>query len=558
MVTPAAAADQPVVVTTDGPVRGVTEGGLHVFRGIPYAAPPIGDNRFKAPKPVAAWTEPLAAAEFGPACPQPEDPIELAPGDPVSEDCLTLNVWTPADNGKHPVIVFVPGGGFVGGTTRNPWYDGARLAEHGVTVVTLQYRVGPFGWLDLSALGDNYAGSMNNGLRDQITALKWVRKNVGGFGGDPRNVTVVGESAGAISLSALMGAPSADGLYDRLILQSGTTGTVATREWSESVSAEFTRLADVSSAQDLLGLNTDQMLAAAEKLYDSRFADTAFHPVIDGRLIPQPPSERVAAADGPAVPVIIGTNLDEARYWLYYVPELNKLPRSFYEPWLTSLVGDRADSVWQAYSNERPELTEPQIGMALAGDVGFRMPAIRMAEALSARGVDTRMYLATVPAIALDGEMGSPHAVELPFVFNTLAAADDFVADDAQNQQLADQVQNLWVAFARGDLRDWPRYDSTTRSTLMLDTGLAIQNDPYPQSRTAWGDEPAFNGLDPGLDRLTPLQYEGTNYYTPAVLIAVIGWPRILGAALLVVAVIAGIVLLVKRRKRRHAPAPTG
>lgn len=555
---PAVADDRPVVVTSSGPVQGVADGGLDVFKGILYAAPPTGENRFKSPQPVPAWTEPLDGGDFGPACPQPADPIELAPDDPVSEDCLMLNIWAPPGGGKHPVIVFIPGGGFVGGTARNPWYDGAALARRGATVVTIQYRIGPLGWLDLSSLGSEYAGSMNNGLRDQMAALKWVRTNAADFGGDPRNVTVMGESAGAISLSALMGAPAADGLYDRLILQSGTTGTVATRDWSESVSSEFQRLAGVE-AKDVLTLSTDEMLAAADELYSSRFADTAFHPVIDGELIPEAPSKRVAAADGPTAPMIIGTTLDEARYWLYYVPELNVLPRSFYGPWLQSLVGDRADAVWQAYSDERPQLTDPQVGMALAGDVGFRMPAIRMAEALSARGVDTRMYLATVRSIALDGEMGSPHAVELPFVFNTLGAADDFVADDTQNQQLADQVQDLWVDFASDSLHNWPRYNSAVRSTLMLDTGLAIQNDPFPAARTAWGDAPPFNGLDPGLDRLTPLQYEGTDYYTPAVLVAVIGWPRIVAGLLVLIAVVVGVVLVIRRiLRRRHARAVTG
>ncbi|MFN8156972.1 MAG: carboxylesterase family protein [Candidatus Nanopelagicales bacterium] len=551
-----AATGGPTVTTTSGPVAGVSEHGLAVFRGIPFAAPPTGANRFKAPQPVAPWSSPRDSSRYGAACAQVPDAIELAPSDPISEDCLTLNVWTPSTSGSAPVMVFIPGGGFVSGTTRNPWYDGAALASHGVTVVTIQYRVGPFGWLDLSSLGGDYAQSMNNGLLDQIAALRWVRENIARFGGDATNVTLFGESAGAISISALLGAPSADSLYDKVILESGTSGTVATRDWSTQVASKFEELAGVSSAQQVLSLSTQEVLDAAEKVYSSQFSDTAFHPVIDGQLVPAAPMARLSEPTGPSKPILMGTNLDEARYWYYYVPELARLPHSFYVPWLESLVGDRAGDVWQTYQQARPDLTDSEIGLAIAGDVGFRMPAIRMAEALSARGVPVRMYLATVKSIDLDGTMGSPHAIELPYVFGTLKAANTFAADDAAGQQLARQVQDLWTSFAATGTPtsagvSWPVYDSAKRATLILDTGLTTQDDPYPTTRETWSTV-TFDGTDPGLDRLTPLQYAGTSYYTPDVILSVYGWPTVLGALAAIVGVIVLLVWFVRRLVRRR------
>jgi para-nitrobenzyl esterase len=553
--TTGAGQDAPVVRTAYGPVRGETTGGLNIFRGIPYAAPPVKERRFKAPTTPKPWSQPLDATRFGPACPQTYSDLELPKGEPMSEDCLTLNVWSRSLTGKDPVIVFIHGGGFTSGTARDPWYDGAGLARRGATVVTLQYRIGPFGWLDLSKAGPEYAGSANNGLRDQMAALTWVRENIAAFGGDAHNITLSGESAGAISISALMGAPAADGLYDRAILQSGTPGTIATKKWAADVAATFTAKAGVDSPAKILTLDTEHILKAADKVYDSQFSDTAFHPVVDGKLIPQLPARRIASADGPDKPVIIGTTLDEARYWLYFLPQMSRLPRAYYQPWLNSLLGKRADAAYNAYKKERPGLTDAQIGMAMAGDVGFRMPAIRMAESLAARGVETRMYLATIPAIDLNGTMGSPHAVELPFVFGTTKAASTFVADNAANQHLSQQLQDLWVTFARGatphtGTTTWPSYDTRHRATLILDTDLRAENDPYPRARRAW-DGLSFDGSQPGLDRLTPLQYDGTNPYDLRVIGAVYGWGWIWAGAAVILAVLASLALLIRKLIRK-------
>jgi para-nitrobenzyl esterase len=428
-----------------------------------------------------------------------------------------------------------------------------------VVLVTLQYRIGPFGWLDLSGLGPRYATSGNNGLQDQIAALRWVRQNAAAFGGDASSVTVFGESAGSISLAALLGAPSADGLYDRVILESGTAGTVATREWSQRVFERFVELSEVEAPGDVLGLSTAEVLTTARRIYDTELSDTAFHPLVDGAILPHLPMRRLASPDGPSVPVIIGTNLDEGRYWLYYVSELDRLPLRFYRPWLESLVGGGADEVIADYRGERPELDQAQTGMAMSGDVAFRMPAIRMAEALSDRGVPVWMYLATVTSPDLDGRLGAPHAIELPFVFDNLdaARAPEMVGDDPRNPALADVVQGLWVGFATTGVPaadgapNWPQYDRTGRTTLIVDRELSVQDDPYPAGRTTWGTM-RFDGSDPGLDRLTPLQYEGTNWNDPLVIAAVIGWPWVISGFVVLIGLIVGVVLLVRRFVRRR------
>lgn len=353
----------PVVTTTAGKVRGQAGEGVQAFKGIPYAAPPTGALRFGRPQAAQSWSGVRDATKFGAACPQPRAKI-VPKGIPISEDCLTVNVWTPvpstrAGSGKKPVLVFIHGGGFVEGTAAEPIYDGADLARKGVVVVTLQYRFGPFGYLDLSDLGKEYENSANNGLLDQIAGLQWVRKNIAAFGGDPSNVTLFGESAGSISISAIMGSPQSDGLYHRAILQSGTSANISDRKQAGRVSRAYRDFAGASTVADLRKLSADKLQQAADDLYDSDFSDTAFGPVVDGQLLPENPMKRLASPDGPKVPVIITTTRDEARYWIQEVPEAEHMPEVLYRPWLTNLVGEsNTDAAIAAYRKNRPDLTE--------------------------------------------------------------------------------------------------------------------------------------------------------------------------------------------------------
>ncbi|HEV3510303.1 MAG TPA: carboxylesterase family protein, partial [Candidatus Sulfotelmatobacter sp.] len=281
--------DGVVVKTASGPVKGESEKGVLVFRGIPYAAPPLGPLRFRPPGPPVAWTEVRSALDFAPACPQlvETDPTENN-NSVMSEDCLAVNVWTPGVVGKkRPVMVWVHGGGFIEGSARNTWYDGASLAGRGdVVVVTLQYRLGVWGFLEIPDIaGQDFAQSGNVGLLDQVAALKWVKQNIVAFGGDPNNVTIFGQSAGGGSVGMLMVMPAAHGLFQKAIMESGTPKEIADKGRAIEVSREYMKIAGVTKIEELQKLTMPQMLNAEKKLFRTSFGYSAFRPVLDGTVL---------------------------------------------------------------------------------------------------------------------------------------------------------------------------------------------------------------------------------------------------------------------------------
>ena len=553
----------PVVETNYGPVRGVADGDLEVFKGIPYAAPPVGELRWRPPASPDSWTAVRDATEFGPACAQTPDEMELDPGTPISEDCLTLNVWTPAVGGAaRPVMVFVHGGGFSWGSTHTDWYDGAQFARRGdVVAVTIQYRLGAFGWLHLEGPGGaKYAGSGNNALLDQIAALEWVRDNIAEFGGNPDNVTLVGESAGAISIGSLLAIPEADGLFDRAILQSGSPGLVATEEWADDITARFMSFADATTVEDLSEMSTDELLDAADKLYNSGVSETAFHPVVDGELLTAPPMQ-ILRERGTKVPILLGTNLDEARYWIYYIRFADRVPLEYGRPWLQSITDGNAAEVESVYTESRKGYSEPEVALAIIGDVAFRMPAVRTAEAVGAEGTPVWMYLFTLESTVDGGRYGSPHGMELPFMFHNLGAdgVEDFIGENAAFEEAADRVQDHWIAFVRdGDPSipdaEWPAYDTDERLTMMLDVESRVAADPLADERGVWGDM-AFDGLDPDLAHLNPEMFDGTRI-TLGVVVEVLGpvWTTaiVVVLAATIGATVFGVRRFVRRRRRRR------
>src|SRR5256885_13958530 len=294
----------PIVQTDKGPVVGSTTGPVHVFRGIPYARPPVGELRWRPPEEPRSWTSPLDASSFGPIAPQNPSHLEQLFGaekPEQSEACLSLNVWTPGlDDGRRPVLVWIHGGAFVTGTGSTPWYDGTRLATAGdVVVVTINYRLGALGFLELGELGDErYAASGNCGILDQVAALRWVRDNISSFGGDAAQVTVFGESAGGMSVGTLLALPAAQGLFSRAILQSGAASHVVQRDKAESVTRDL--LAELgltpADAGKLVDVPVDDLLAAQGRVVDRTWPNLAFTPVVDGVTLPRPPLE--AATDG--------------------------------------------------------------------------------------------------------------------------------------------------------------------------------------------------------------------------------------------------------------------
>src|SRR4051812_13666017 len=316
-----------VVDTTSGKLEGLAEGGLHVFRGIPFAAPPVGDLRLRPPRPVEPWAGVRPANEFGCWAPQNSPATTLSgqlPG-AQAEDCLSLNVWTPATDGaRRPVLVWIHGGGFIGGSGAMNLYAGAPLAARGdVVIVTVNYRLGILGFLAHSELADDDAeGATGNwGLLDQVAALRWVRDNIAGFGGDPDNVTVFGESAGGMSVSDLLAMPSARGLFRRAIVQSGPPNAV-TMDRAEEVTAKLVAELGVGSPTALRDIPTQALLdAQAALLAERRSAGLPLLPVVDDVTMPIAPQRAIADGAARDIALLIGTNRDEAKMFMVADPK---------------------------------------------------------------------------------------------------------------------------------------------------------------------------------------------------------------------------------------------
>lgn len=508
--------DGVVVKTTSGPVRGATERGVFVFRGLRYAAPPTGPMRFRPPVAPIPWAEVRPALDFAPACPQlvDIDPTENN-NSVMAEDCLAVNVWTPmADDKKRPVMVWIHGGGFIEGSARNTWYDGAQLAGRGdVVVVTVQYRLGAWGFLDVSAIGgQDFSESGNLGLLDQIAALKWVKSNVAAFGGDTGNVTLFGQSAGAGSVGLLMVTPAARGLFHKAIMESGTPKEVADRAGASEVSQAYMKIAGVSKIAELQKLTMAQMLDAQRKLFETRFGYSAFRPVLDGTVLNELPLQVIAAGHGTSVPILIGTNLDEVRFWpaLYDVPVEHK-PEILLQQQLEGIVGAKAPQIIATYRQADAQYGDSVIH--LLGDLLMRLPAIRFAEVSGQRQL-TYMYLFTYPSTSTYKNFGSCHGMELPFVFGVIDDLDVivFTGRDAHRGALMNQVQQAWANFARsGDPSEpglvWPKYDKKTRATMELGVKSRVVNDPNSAQRRLWDGVP-FDGVTPNWGKLWSLLWD--------------------------------------------------
>lgn len=471
-----------------GEIRGRVDDGVAVFLGVPYAAPPVGEHRLGAPAAVAPWEGVRDALTLGPTTPAPGYPAEfseLLPAPVVlGDDYLHVNVWAPDGARDRPVMVWIHGGAFVNGNNAVPNYDGTAFARDGVVLVAVNYRLGAEGFLHLPD------AVPNRGLLDQVAALTWVRDAIAAFGGDPGNVTVFGESAGAMSIGALLAMPAACGLFHRAVLQSGAGHhalTAATASRVAGYAAQQLGTAPTRDAlarvpaPDLLAVQTRLSAEAATAPDPGRWGEIAangmvFEPVVDGVVLPTLPIE---AADPPSVEVMIGWNRDEHRLFLVPGGRIDTIT----EPVLRSVVAAYGlpDGAVDAYRVERPEATAGEVLCDVMSDFFFRIPAVRLAE----RVAQAHVYEFDWATPVLGGRLGACHALELGFVFDTLEASRGLVGDSPP-QGLADAMHRAWVAFATTGDPGWTAYGAA-RHVLRFTADTAVTEvDPRAVTRELW------------------------------------------------------------------------
>ncbi len=483
--------------TISGPVRGLLDEGVHRYLGIPYAAAPVGPLRFKAPQQHAGWTDAWDATAFGPTAPyQLRDfpTLDLTPlvgsGWVHGDEYLNLNIWTPsaAKTAGRPVMVFIHGGAWVGGAGSAPVQDGTSFARNGVVCVTVNYRLGIEGFLPIPGAPTNL------GLRDMIAALEWVRNNIANFGGDPANVTVFGESAGAMSIGDLIVSPLAKGLFRRAILQSGHGSMVRSIKTTRKLVDRLAKILGVSAdvegfrsvsvqagldAQDQVQAPTSGLDMRDENGRDPAYGLSKFLPVHGDDVIPVRPLKALAEGAGAEVDVLIGTNAEEMN--LYFVPTGVKAKLGRMLAWFLLSRSERgALGILRRYGLGMRGIPGGTTLTHALNDLVFRWPARAYAAAHQGR---THFYEMDWRSPALGGELGACHAVDVPFVFNTLATATGPIGVLGQTpapQALADRIQKIWIDFARDGSAPWPEYEPATRQVFRLDEGRAGPDADFP------------------------------------------------------------------------------
>jgi para-nitrobenzyl esterase len=479
-------------------VSGVHKGEVIQWRGVPYAAAPTGDRRFRPPEAPSSWDDVRDGSRFGPAAPQSTSPLQgLVGGQPPdwSEDCLYLNVFAPAVDRSEPlpVMVWVHGGAFVGGSGSTGWYDGSRFAASGqVVLVTLNYRLGALGFLELGATGDDRDRSAGNaGILDQLAALRWVSENISSFGGDPTRVTVFGESAGAMSIGVMLAMPAAQGLFHQAILQSGAASTYRSKAEAEAIT-ERTLAAAGATVEQLRTAAVEQILAAQAAVTRGGDAATylAYRPVVDGVDLPEPPDHALAAGRGFDGAVMIGTNRDEMTLFLAFDPAAATLSDEQLDQRATAMLGP---SRWARLAEHyRVAHGAPTARLAaVATDVVFRIPAIGLAE--SPRRAPTWMYRFDWPSSAAGGRLGATHGMDIPFVWDLvdLPGVELFTGQGPGRHDLARAMHGAWLAFATGGdpstpWLPWPAYSPPGRATMLFDAQCRVVDDPDGVPRSRW------------------------------------------------------------------------
>jgi para-nitrobenzyl esterase len=505
-----------IAKTRLGTFEGLDLGHCISFRGIPYASPPVGKLRFRPAEPPAPTKGTYDAKKFRNSCLQPGS--ETFPQFPqtgpteMSEDCLYLNIWTPSPDARaRPVMVWIHGGAFVFGSGAFPWYDGAKLTTYDVVVVTINYRLGPFGFLHLPALlGERYAECTNLGLKDQIAALTWIRDHIEDFGGDPENVTLFGESAGGMSVGTLLGTPSAKGLFGKAIAQSGAAHNVLPPDLAAMVAEKFGASFESATgrspksaaaifqapAEAILDAGTATVAAFNDSAIDDEQPDgysdilLPFQPAIDGAFLPNRPIDEIRRGTSAGVPLVTGTTKDEYMLFTFAdkgFPALdqNKVIRRIQRVISTARrlgyhSASRSDTahtdpeeIYDAYAAHLEAGGRPSapkyVWAAVATDVMFKIPAVRLADAQASHS-PTRAYYFTWESPMAGGMLGACHAIDIPFVFSNIdnPLAQLLCGEGPEVSELSNEIGTCWTKFATdGDpesplLGRWPLYDPSS------------------------------------------------------------------------------------------------
>ncbi len=497
--------------TSFGNIRGIDNNGIKTFKGIPYGASTAGTNRFMAPADPAAWTGVRDALEYGHSAPQ-RDPAAAPPAAgalsvsganlPVEgEDCLVLNVWTPAvnDGRKRPVMFWCHGGGFATGSGSSPDNDGTNLARRGdVVVVTINHRLNVLGFANFSEFSTDFAASGDVGMMDIVQALKWVRANIANFGGDPNTVMIFGQSGGGRKVETLLAMPSAKGLFHRATIESGAAIQVASRDAAiQNAERLLAKLGigktDVRAVQKL---PVEKIMAAYFAVVrESPLVDQSiggFAPTVDGKILPQHPFHPTASPVSADVPVMIGCTRTEMTLFSANDAAAFSLDEAGLRTRVKDLLGDQSQPMIDLYRKLNHDASPSDIFFLIASDYRYGAPTMKVAERRAALGkAPVYLYYFTWETPVQGGRLKSPHTMEIPFAFDNVKISARLTGGGPEAMALADKVSDAWIAFARTGnpntpkLPRWPVFTAKDRATMVINNSSKVVNDPLREQRIA-------------------------------------------------------------------------